>query len=43
MLAADHSRYEGEHECTMWGAFARKGLGAGAGGFVDDFSVPLGC
>lgn len=44
ILAADNMRYNGANQCTMWQAFARKGMGVNAGSdFVDDFSVPAEC
>ncbi|KAF9443166.1 metallo proteinase 10 [Macrolepiota fuliginosa MF-IS2] len=44
ILAADNVRYNGANMCTIWGAFARKGMGVDAQeSFVDGFSVPAGC
>lgn len=44
MLAADNVRYNGANQCTVWRAFARKGLGTDATPlFVDGFTVPAEC
>ncbi|KAJ3559512.1 hypothetical protein NP233_g11246 [Leucocoprinus birnbaumii] len=44
ILAADMLRYRGAHQCVLWGAFARKGLGVDAGDtFTDGFAVPPEC
>ncbi|KAJ3564164.1 hypothetical protein NP233_g8473 [Leucocoprinus birnbaumii] len=44
ILAADMLRYRGAHQCVLWGAFARKGLGVDAGDtFEDGFAVPPEC
>ncbi|KAJ7140443.1 Fungalysin metallopeptidase-domain-containing protein [Mycena filopes] len=39
-IQADHNRYGGIHTCTLWKAFARRGLGLKAANYTDDNSVP---
>ncbi|KAJ7155138.1 Fungalysin metallopeptidase-domain-containing protein [Mycena filopes] len=39
-IQADENRYGGIHTCTLWKAFARRGLGLKAKDFTDDNSVP---
>ena len=45
ILLADSVYYKGIHECTLWRAFAKRGLGvsAAATGGKDGFDVPAGC
>ncbi|KAF5351227.1 hypothetical protein D9756_008169 [Leucocoprinus leucothites] len=44
ILAADRARYDGAHQCIMWRAFARKGMGVDADDqFKDGFDVPPEC
>ncbi|KAG6845471.1 hypothetical protein H0H87_008831 [Tephrocybe sp. NHM501043] len=43
-ITADKYRYMGENKCTLWKAFASRGLGANADkDFTDSFDVPVGC
>ena len=42
-IQADANRYAGANKCTIWKAFASKGLGVNAKNYVDDSSVPSGC
>ena len=42
-IQADANRYGGANRCTIWRAFASRGLGVGAANFVDSTSVPSGC
>ncbi|KAL0957918.1 hypothetical protein HGRIS_000099 [Hohenbuehelia grisea] len=42
-LQADEVNYKGIHKCTVWKAFASRGLGVKADKYVDDFSVPEEC
>ncbi|KAF6749245.1 metalloprotease [Ephemerocybe angulata] len=42
-IQADYNRYRGAHACTVWRAFASRGLGFYANNYVNDFSVPAGC
>jgi extracellular elastinolytic metalloproteinase len=42
-IQADKNRYGGIHVCAIWKAFASRGLGVKASGFVDDFTVPESC
>ncbi|KXN84354.1 Extracellular metalloproteinase NpI [Leucoagaricus sp. SymC.cos] len=44
ILQADVVRFNGANQCTMWKAFARKGMGVDAGEqFTDGFAVPPEC
>ncbi|KAG8896153.1 hypothetical protein FRC01_011976, partial [Tulasnella sp. 417] len=44
IIQADQYRYGGEHYCTVWRAFATRGLGFGAAeDHVNEYSVPPGC
>lgn len=42
-IQADYNRYHGAHICTLWRAFASRGLGYNAANYRDDFSIPAGC
>ncbi|KAK0467497.1 Fungalysin metallopeptidase-domain-containing protein [Armillaria novae-zelandiae] len=42
-IQADQNRYDGANACTLWNAFASRGLGVNAANYVDDTSVPSGC
>ncbi|KAJ6626700.1 Fungalysin metallopeptidase-domain-containing protein [Mycena sp. CBHHK59/15] len=42
-IQADVNRYDGANKCTLWKAFASRGLGVKAKGHKDDASVPSGC
>ncbi|KAG8899745.1 hypothetical protein FRB99_006461 [Tulasnella sp. 403] len=43
IIQADVNRYAGENRCTLWKAFAKRGLGVKAANYKDDFTVPSGC
>ncbi|TRM70588.1 Fungalysin metallopeptidase-domain-containing protein [Schizophyllum amplum] len=42
-IQADENRYGGEHVCTVWKAFASRGLGVNAKSYTDDTTVPAEC
>ncbi|OBZ66603.1 Extracellular metalloproteinase mep [Grifola frondosa] len=42
-IQADANRYGGANRCTLWRAFASRGLGVNAKGFVDDVTIPSDC
>ena len=42
-IQADTNRYSGANKCTLWKAFASRGLGVNAASHKDDTSVPSGC
>ncbi|KAH8089906.1 Fungalysin metallopeptidase-domain-containing protein [Cristinia sonorae] len=42
-IQADVNRYGGANKCTLWKAFASRGLGQKAADFKDDSTVPSGC
>ncbi|KAI0824948.1 Fungalysin metallopeptidase-domain-containing protein [Trametes gibbosa] len=42
-IQADVNRYAGANKCTIWNAFASRGLGVNAANHNDDSSVPSGC
>ncbi|KAG8810492.1 hypothetical protein FRC17_002917 [Serendipita sp. 399] len=42
-IQADINRYGGAHQCTIWNAFASRGLGVAAANFVNDFNLPEVC
>ncbi|KAJ3486319.1 hypothetical protein NLI96_g4332 [Meripilus lineatus] len=42
-LQADVNRYQGENQCTLWKAFASKGLGVNAGDYENDTTLPDEC
>ncbi|KAL0948150.1 hypothetical protein HGRIS_010766 [Hohenbuehelia grisea] len=42
-IQADVNRYSGANRCTLWRAFASRGLGQGAANRVDSSTVPSGC
>ncbi|KAH7094015.1 Fungalysin metallopeptidase-domain-containing protein [Auriculariales sp. MPI-PUGE-AT-0066] len=43
ILQADRIRYDGQHQCTLWRAFAWTGLGYGAYTFLESAGVPRDC
>ncbi|KAJ6628602.1 Fungalysin metallopeptidase-domain-containing protein [Mycena sp. CBHHK59/15] len=42
-IQADVNRYNGTNKCTLWNAFASRGLGVNAANHVNDATVPDGC
>ena len=42
-LQADVNRYGGANKCTLWKAFASRGLGINAADYVDDETIPEDC
>ncbi|KAJ7155333.1 Fungalysin metallopeptidase-domain-containing protein [Mycena filopes] len=42
-IQADTNRYAGANTCTLWRAFASRGLGTNAANHVDGTAVPAGC
>jgi extracellular elastinolytic metalloproteinase len=42
-IQADVNRYKGANKCTLWKAFASRGLGVNAKNHKDDATVPSGC
>ncbi|KAJ6620189.1 Fungalysin metallopeptidase-domain-containing protein [Mycena sp. CBHHK59/15] len=42
-IQADANRYGGANACTLWTAFASRGLGTNAASHVDGTAVPAGC
>ncbi|CCA66744.1 probable extracellular elastinolytic metalloproteinase precursor [Serendipita indica DSM 11827] len=42
-VQADQNLYNGAHVCSIWKAFASRGLGVGAANYVDSFTVPSQC
>ncbi|KAK7685033.1 hypothetical protein QCA50_011869 [Cerrena zonata] len=42
-IQADVNRYAGANKCTLWKAFASRGLGVGATNHVDSTTLPSGC
>ncbi|KAH9887360.1 Fungalysin metallopeptidase-domain-containing protein [Cubamyces lactineus] len=42
-IQADQNRYNGANKCTLWKAFASRGLGVNAKNYNDDTTVPAGC
>lgn len=42
-IQADENRYDGEHICSLWSAFADRGLGVNAVEYTNDSTVPDGC
>ncbi|KAH8089905.1 Fungalysin metallopeptidase-domain-containing protein [Cristinia sonorae] len=42
-IQADVNRFGGANKCTLWKAFASRGLGQNARNFRDDTTVPSGC
>ncbi|KAJ6448194.1 Fungalysin metallopeptidase-domain-containing protein [Mycena sanguinolenta] len=42
-IQADVNRYGGANACTLWTAFASRGLGTNAANHVDGTAVPAGC
>ena len=42
-IQADANRYAGANKCTLWKAFASKGLGVNAANHNDDSTLPSGC
>ncbi|CAE6407365.1 unnamed protein product [Rhizoctonia solani] len=43
IIQADANRYKGKHKCTIWKAFAKRGLGKGTDAHTDNYDVPPGC
>ncbi|KAI0075127.1 hypothetical protein K474DRAFT_1676603 [Panus rudis PR-1116 ss-1] len=42
-IQADVNRFGGANKCTLWTAFASRGLGVNAANHRDDSTVPAGC
>ncbi|KAF9262621.1 hypothetical protein L218DRAFT_1038883 [Marasmius fiardii PR-910] len=42
-IQADVNRFSGANACTLWRAFASRGLGVGAANHVDSTAVPPAC
>ena len=42
-IQADVNRFGGANKCTLWHAFASRGLGVNAANHNDDSTVPAGC
>ena len=42
-IQADQNRYGGAHRCTLWTAFASRGLGVNAADYEDNSTVPADC
>ncbi|KAI0785688.1 Fungalysin metallopeptidase-domain-containing protein [Abortiporus biennis] len=42
-IQADVNRFGGANKCTLWTAFASRGLGVNAANHQDDSTVPAGC
>ncbi|TFK32708.1 Fungalysin metallopeptidase-domain-containing protein [Crucibulum laeve] len=42
-IQADANRYAGANKCTLWKAFASRGLGVNAASHNDNTAVPSGC
>ncbi|KAI0739678.1 Fungalysin metallopeptidase-domain-containing protein [Daedaleopsis nitida] len=42
-IQADANRFGGANFCTLWTAFASRGLGVNAANHIDDSTVPAGC
>ncbi|KAF9488922.1 hypothetical protein BDN71DRAFT_1484991 [Pleurotus eryngii] len=42
-IQADVNRFGGANSCTLWRAFASRGLGVGAANHRDSTTVPAGC
>ncbi|KAJ7592604.1 Fungalysin metallopeptidase-domain-containing protein [Mycena floridula] len=42
-IQADTNRFAGANKCTLWKAFASRGLGVNAASHNDDTTVPAGC
>ena len=42
-IQADANRYGGANKCTLWKAFASKGLGVNARNHADNSALPSGC
>ncbi|KAH8989253.1 Fungalysin metallopeptidase-domain-containing protein [Lactarius akahatsu] len=42
-IQADANRFAGANKCTLWHAFASRGLGVNAANHNDDSTVPAGC
>jgi extracellular elastinolytic metalloproteinase len=43
IIQADANRYAGANKCTLWKAFASRGLGTAAASRTDSSAVPSGC
>ncbi|KAI0318141.1 peptidase M36, partial [Amylostereum chailletii] len=42
-IQADANRFGGANACTLWNAFASRGLGVNAANHQNDATVPAGC
>ena len=42
-IQADANRYGGANKCTLWKAFASRGLGVNAKNYTDSTTVPASC
>ncbi|KAH7100759.1 metalloprotease MEP2 [Auriculariales sp. MPI-PUGE-AT-0066] len=42
-IQADANRYAGANKCTLWTAFASRGLGSAAASHTNSYTVPSGC
>ena len=45
-LLADDLRYSGQHKCSIWKAFAKRGLGHKASqneAWIDNYDIPSEC
>ncbi|KIJ54535.1 hypothetical protein M422DRAFT_240602 [Sphaerobolus stellatus SS14] len=42
-IQADVNRYGGANKCTLWKAFASKGLGVNAASHTNNAAIPAGC
>ncbi|KIY64881.1 hypothetical protein CYLTODRAFT_401264 [Cylindrobasidium torrendii FP15055 ss-10] len=42
-IQADENRYDGANKCTLWNAFASRGLGVDAADYKDSDAVPDDC
>lgn len=42
-IQADANRYGGANKCTLWQAFASRGMGVNAASYGDSSAVPAGC
>jgi extracellular elastinolytic metalloproteinase len=42
-IQADANRYDGANKCTLWKAFASRGLGVNAANHRNDNTIPGDC
>ncbi|KAJ6506310.1 putative extracellular elastinolytic metallo proteinase precursor [Mycena vitilis] len=42
-IQADENRYDGNHVCLLWKAFAARGMGVNAQDYDNNFDVPISC